>query len=109
MVHAVQNPSTGGGRFYLDSTLKNSDGFSGNLTPNNAILSVGARYRPAAQAFLDGLLDELRFRTLASSADWITTEYNNQDDVGTFWGTVTDAGGGVTANNSARRQHLMMM
>jgi hypothetical protein len=34
----------------------------------------------------------------AVSANWITTEYNNQSDVATFWGTVTDAGGAV-ANN----------
>ena len=41
----------------------------------------------------NGVLDEVRVRQSALSADWITTEYNNQDDVASFWGTVEDAGG----------------
>lgn len=32
----------------------------------------------------NGLLDECRFASVARSADWITTEYNNQSSPGTF-------------------------
>ena len=57
-----------------------------------------------------GKLDEVKVAPGVLTANWITTEYNNQNDEATFWGTWTDAGGGgPTANNSARRQHLMMM
>ena len=45
----------------------------------------------------NGSQDETRIRLSVLSDDWITTEYNNQSDVGTFWGTVTDAGGGSGA------------
>jgi hypothetical protein len=38
-------------------------------------------------------IDETRYRVGALSADWITTEYNNQNDEADFWGTWTDAGG----------------
>lgn len=42
-----------------------------------------------------GILDEVRVRySFAPSSNWVTTEYNNQDDVATFFGTVTDVGGG---------------
>jgi len=42
---------------------------------------------------LDGIIDEVRFIQEALSANWITTEYNNQNAESTFWGTWTDAGG----------------
>jgi len=38
-------------------------------------------------------VDETRVRLGILSADWITTEYNNQSAVGAFW-TIADAGGG---------------
>ena len=43
--------------------------------------------------YLDGVLDEVRIKTGAVTDDWETTEYNNQSDESTFWGTWTDAGG----------------
>jgi len=57
----------------------------------------------------DGKIGEARLKDSALSANWITTEYNNQNDEAAFWGTWTDAGGGATANNSARRMLLMQM
>ena len=35
-------------------------------------------------------ISEFRFRKSALSADWITTEYNNQSDESGFWGTWSD-------------------
>ena len=96
-------------RWYSDGSLESTTSKIGSADPfdDATIMRVGARTDNAQ--YFQGLLSELRIADLVLSDDWITTEYNNQDDVGTFWGTVTDAGGGVTANNSARRQHLMMM
>lgn len=47
----------------------------------------------------NGYIDEVRLRASVLSQNWITTEYNNQNDVATFWGTVTDVGGAPVANN----------
>ena len=33
----------------------------------------------------DGIIDELRISNILRSADWIATEYNNQNDPSTFW------------------------
>jgi len=57
---------------------------------------------------LDGIIDELRFRPSETSTNWETTEYNNQNDEATFWGTWTTFGGGPAAVN-ARRLFLMMV
>ena len=51
----------------------------------------------AADAFTvnsDATFDETRYRVGALSANWETTEYNNQNAESTFWGTWTDVGGG---------------
>lgn len=40
-------------------------------------------------------IDEIRFRSTLLSADWLTTEYNNQSDPATFY-SVTDIGGATT-------------
>jgi len=57
---------------------------------------------------LNGSMDESRICTLPRSADWLETEYNNQNDEATFWGTWTDAGGAPAAQ-TARRGVVMMM
>jgi len=53
--------------------------------------------------------DETRVSSTVKTANWLLTEYNNQNDEATFWGTWTDAGGGGTAAQSARRGVIMMM
>ena len=47
--------------------------------------------------FLDGVVDEARFSISNRSADWIKTEYNNQNSPSTFHtiGTETAVGGGA--------------
>jgi len=47
----------------------------------------------------DGVMDEVRFRNSLLSADWITTEYNNQSDEAGFWGTWSDVGGATNTTN----------
>ncbi|MBV8895894.1 MAG: DUF2341 domain-containing protein [Acidobacteriaceae bacterium] len=52
-------------------------------------LSIGRDFydnnNPPARWF-DGAIDEVRLSTMARSADWIATEYNNQSSPGTFYG-----------------------
>lgn len=41
-----------------------------------------------------GLMDELRLSKIERSQDWITTDYNNQSNVKTFWSNSTATNGG---------------
>lgn len=77
---------------YLNGVAENTNTTSKNTNTGSGI-SLGGRFSTTAQQFV-GLLDELRVRESVLSADWITTEYNNQNDEATFWGTWTDVGGG---------------
>lgn len=49
-------------------------------------------------------MSEWRFGSNILSANWVATEYNNQSDNGSFWGTATDldgGGGGDPVQNSS--------
>ena len=65
--------------------------------------AIGTLFNP-----LRGFMDESRLVLSPLTANWITTEYNNQNDEATFWGTWTDAGGAPAAQ-TARRGVVMMM
>jgi len=98
--------------FYIDGASINS-GSTSNISGLSRADRIGATSsftsgNPAQQLW-KGDIDEVRVRSTSVSADWISTEYNNQNDNAAFWGTWTTAGGGVTANNSARRMLLMTM
>ena len=54
-------------------------------------------------------LDEARITTAVRSANWITTEYNNQNANGSFWEATDAGGGGSTPAQAARRGAVMMM
>jgi len=69
-------------------------------------IAIGDRIRTTSNWPLDGKLDEFRVRFSAITANWITTEYNNQNANGSFW-EATDAGGGAAAQ-AARRGAVMM-
>lgn len=65
----------------------------------NSVLTIASAYTTGVQPSGSVTFDEFRLRKSILSANWITTEYNNQSAVATFWGTVTDAGGAPVANN----------
>lgn len=72
---------------------------SGSTTTTNSA-RIGADSHDTsgnAQYFFDGNIDEFRVRISTLSANWITTEYNNQSDESGFWGTWTDVGGAVVS------------
>lgn len=50
-------------------------------------------------SFFSGMTDEVRTTNVNLSADWITTEYNNQNDESTFWGAWADVGGASQNSN----------
>lgn len=86
------------GQLYRDGSAVGTTGsISGSVNysayPDEITLGAG---RTGNNQGFSGRLDEFRVSYNSLSADWITTEYNNQSDEAGFWGTWTDAGGGVT-------------
>jgi RHS repeat-associated protein len=69
--------------------------------PATLVKSCGILIKYDAQA-LNGLLDETRISNIARSADWILTEYNNQNSPSTFYGIST-----ATSSQAGRIQWLL--
>lgn len=78
-------------RAYLDSNASTSNPYN---TSDQFVLSTIGRGRGDGNGDLDGELDEVRVANFTYSANWISLEYQNQNDPATFWGTWTTAGGG---------------
>jgi hypothetical protein len=82
------------GRGYLNGALEGTRASSGNGSCSGFYLDgfciLG---NTRNQEYLNGLADEVRITSSVLSADWITTEYNNQNDEADFWGAWADAGG----------------
>jgi len=92
---------------YADGSSLGTVPTGGNARNSSNLLAFGGE--SALSRFLNGAMDEIRVKPSVNSANWITTEYNNQNDEATFWGTWTDAGGGSTPAQAARRGVIMMM
>ena len=108
LVHITRNGNVYS--FYANGALQKSSinttsGLPTGLTDTIGWLNAGSGN------YVDANVSEARSETNALSANWITTEYNNQNDEATFWGTWTDAGGGGGggAAQVARRGAVMMM
>ena len=88
---------TGGVDFksYRNGAIDATVAQTGNFRVNATEVRFGQRF-DFSDPFL-GTIDELRLTDTLFSDDWIETEYNNQNDEATFWGTWTDAGAGGPA------------
>jgi hypothetical protein len=78
---------------YVDGVLKTTRTVTANTGSGN--FTIG-NYPGVTSVPLDGTIDEIRVRKSVVSDDWEETEYNNQSNESSFWGTWTDAGGGAT-------------
>lgn len=80
---------------YIDGSLEDSDTATSNLSAEGSGTAefIGRRSASAAD-YYSGTMDELRtiFGGTNPSADWIATEYNNQNAPSTFWTPVTNTG-----------------
>jgi len=96
---------TGGMKVYVDSILElSASGATEGLGGSRNFL-VGANF--LGTQGLQGRIDEVRIRTSRLSANWITTEYNNQNSYSTFYSVAAVAGS--SAAQAARRGAVMMM
>lgn len=98
LVHLTYNSSAGligyvNGASDGTVAANGAGNMSGSLVAQIGRDDVNARY-------WNGSMDEVRASTVARSADWITTEYNNQNAPGTFetLGSEVAVGGTSTGN-----------
>lgn len=68
-----------GRNIYINGTPSGSDNISTAFSTNNNPL-----YISSPDYGLDGFVDEVRISNVARSANWISTEYNNQNTPATF-------------------------
>jgi hypothetical protein len=91
--------------YYLNQTIDGTnlniyvDGSLSDAEPQNAVgirdtsdtFEIARHSDNDVADEFDGTIDELRISTVARDANWISTEYNNQNNPSTFWDlTVTD-------------------
>jgi hypothetical protein len=97
--HYVGTAEANAVRLYLQGSPDGSaTGTFSTIGTATSPWKIGMLGRTSAnELFMNGRIDEVRFRPSALSANWITTEYNNQSDEAGFWGTWTDAGGAVAS------------
>lgn len=72
----------------------------GSLITNSSALQVA--YNSLNENYFSGMLDELRLRGGAVSSDWVSTEYNNQNDPAAFYSVedyTAPSGGAPTKKN----------
>jgi hypothetical protein len=67
---------------YVNAASDNT--VAANGTADTTSLNINVGRDPINGRNWNGSLDEARVSTVARSADWITTEYNNQSAPGTF-------------------------
>ena len=107
MVHANWDGSSSV-NLYNNGALNNETSIAaGTLTTissaNNT--NIGRTGDGGEYAPYDGLIDEVRVSSVVRSANWITTEYNNQNSPATFYtlGSQEAAPAGSTARTQATR------
>lgn len=72
------------GILYVDGNVDSTQTSALNLTYSGNDFVVGADYRNSSD-YWNGGIDECRFSNTNRSADWVKTEYNNQNSPGTFY------------------------
>jgi hypothetical protein len=83
--HHVAGTYSGTWNVYVDGIQTTSSQTQGPLNSNEPFV-MGARDATGGiLSLLNGTLDEVRVSSVARSADWILTEYNNQSNPPTFY------------------------
>ncbi len=75
--------STSERHVYLNANNKGTN--TDSRTPSSIdTTSIGRSGDSTPDAYMSGIIDEVRISNVARTAGWIATEYNNQSDVGSF-------------------------
>lgn len=68
---------------YVNASSDNTVAANGNILATSTAFDIG-RQRSTSSRYFNGVIDEARICSTARSADWITAEYNNQNDPSLF-------------------------
>lgn len=71
-------------RMYINGVQEASTPHSGTIRNVAANLGLGRNMAFSANAYFNGYIDEARVLNVARSADWLATEYENQNNPATF-------------------------
>ena len=84
--------SASGVQIYVDGKVETMTTISDNLGTNSIINSVPFTIgsRDSGGVLFKGSIDETRVSSIARSADWIKTEYNNQNSPSTFYSSASE-------------------
>lgn len=86
-------------RIYVDGVEERV--IASSMATSGRNVSIGDDAAKSNQGFFDGLIDEVRISSIAHSAGWIATEFNNQSDPASFYTVGVEmaiAPGGVSGN-----------
>lgn len=91
-------------KLYLNNSAVGNTSKSGSMTTSSSVdVHIGNNPGSNLKPF-DGKIDEVRVSNVARSADWITTEYNNQNNPSTFishGSAISTSGGGSGGGGGA--------
>jgi hypothetical protein len=89
---AMTYDSVSGLVVYVNSASDGTFAANGTIVSGTVITTIGRDPGTAGREW-NGLIDEVHLSNIARSASWITTEYNNQVNLGNFWtkGTLVPA------------------
>ncbi|MFN2127459.1 MAG: DUF2341 domain-containing protein, partial [Anaerolineales bacterium] len=86
---------------YINGNLIDQTAFTGNIGNYTASgLAIGGRYAETIQNFL-GDVDEIRVASIAHSAEWIESEYENQNSPSTFFSVSSETAYSIHDNFEA--------
>jgi hypothetical protein len=111
VVGTLDKSSATGMKLYTDAsevTYDNQDSPTGLGTMHTDNPAQIGTAQQGGLGYYDGIFDEIRARDTVLSADWISTEYNNQNSPSTFYtvGSEEESGGdtGTTTEEIIERQ-----
>ncbi len=77
--------NTSGRAIYINGSPSGSDNNTTNFNTNNNPLYISTNGYP-----INGMVDEVRISNIARSANWVATEYNNQNNPSAFITEIAD-------------------
>jgi ribonuclease HI len=85
MLHGIRSYTTLTQRVYKNGTQIASASLATSASPENTTPAIIVGYFRVFSDVWVGDIDEIRIRLSELSADWIATEYQNQNNNGAFW------------------------
>lgn len=76
-------------QIYINGAADGTAGAMASFPTTTNMFKIGTRWNNTVNRSMNGLLDEIRVSNTARSADWIATEYANQNTPSTFYSVGT--------------------